>query len=734
MDSSQSIELNYCYNCMTRMDPGRTLCPVCGHDNSICLNSEFSMPEGTILAGKYLVGRVLGQGGFGITYIGLDIPLDIRVAVKEYFPNGIAVRSLKSNFVTVVSDQGKTDGFRRGCDEFQNEAKRLAAFDSPCIVKVREYFRANGTAYIVMNYLDGRNLTKEAADCGGQMPWQRVTELFRPLILEIADLHEAHLIHRDIKPDNIKLVREKDGKEHLVLLDFGAARSFVSSEVTGSYSAVVTHGYAPPEQYSPKSRQGPYTDIYALCATMYALISGVLPATATDRMMGAAQISTFPELGIDVPERVQKAIFHGLALKGEDRPQSMRELYAELYNDGPAAVPENAETRPVEIRAAEGNVSVPGRSRRTSGQPVKVNEDDIKTAPAPQGQVPAGRKDPKRKNSLMIIAAAVLILAALCCVYLMKRDSRGQTPEIAAAQQTLTRSSGNTDPAGPAAAQETDMAARTETALEQTREAIAETQAAISLTETASALMETRQHTDLILTNTAAVPTKTPVPVPTKTASPVPTKTPAPTPKPTSTPLPAVKAGDHITLGKYEQNGNAANGRESIEWLVLTVENGRALVISRYGLDVKLYHESMQGVTWENCSMRKWLNGDFYDSAFSSEEKARIRRVTLKNPDNPKFGTKGGNDTQDRIFLLSLDEVKLYFRNDSSRKMLPTSYAQSNGAYVNRANGSAWWWLRSPGNSSFSAAGVDTEGKIYSDGVRVNSMIGAVRPAFWIEL
>ena len=157
MDNSGNTELNYCYDCMGRMESGQTVCPVCGHDNSCHQNPESALPEGTMLSGKYLVGEVLGQGGFGITYLGFTTSLDVKVAIKEYFPYGIGVRTPNSIRVTAVSYQGKAESFRSGCDEFQAEAKRLAAIESPNIVKVRDNFCENGTAYIVMSFLDGNS-------------------------------------------------------------------------------------------------------------------------------------------------------------------------------------------------------------------------------------------------------------------------------------------------------------------------------------------------------------------------------------------------------------------------------------------------------------------------------------------------------------------------------------------------------------------------------------------------
>ena len=328
--SAGHVQLNYCFNCMHHLDTGQTVCPACGHNNKFHGNPSVALPEGTILAGRYLVGRVLGQGGFGITYIAIDIALDIRVAIKEYFPTGVAAREQNSIRVLPVPTSSNPNGFQKGCDEFQLEAKNLARFNSPNIVRVRDYFLENGTAYIVMDYIDGSSLTEETARSGGRMPWNRVLSLFNPLILEMDKLHAQNLIHRDIKPDNMKIHRDAlTGEEQLVLLDFGSARYF-SGQRTQTYTALVTPGFAPIEQYNERSRQGPYTDVYSLCASMYALLTGERPPDATARAAGDAIIIPINQKGVSVPGCVENAVMHGLAAKSTDRPQTMRELYNEL--------------------------------------------------------------------------------------------------------------------------------------------------------------------------------------------------------------------------------------------------------------------------------------------------------------------------------------------------------------------------------------------------------------------
>lgn len=192
--------------------------------------------------------------------------------------------------------------------------------------------------------------------------------------------------------------------------------------------------------------------------------------------------------------------------------------------------------------------------------------------------------------------------------------------------------------------------------------------------------------------------------------------------------------GDTVFFGAYEQDNNTSNGKEDVEWLVLEVKDGKALVVSKYALDCKQYNTSNTDVTWETCTLRKWLNNDFINAAFSSYEKAMIPTVTVsadKNSTNP------GNATQDQVFLLSITEANKYFGSDSARQCKPTDYAFANGAYFNSVNGNCWWWLRSPGvtqYSAHSAAYVHSSGGVYESGSDVDIGTSAVRPAMWISI
>ena len=190
--------------------------------------------------------------------------------------------------------------------------------------------------------------------------------------------------------------------------------------------------------------------------------------------------------------------------------------------------------------------------------------------------------------------------------------------------------------------------------------------------------------------------------------------------------------GGFVFLGAYEQDNNTSNGKEDIEWLVLEVKDGKALVISKYALDCKQYNTSYTDVTWETCTLRKWLNNDFINAAFSADEKAMIPTVTVSADKNPDYNTNPGNATQDQVFLLSITEANKYFSSDSARECKPTDYAVASGA--NSFSGNCLWWLRSPGYDRIDAAYVLNDGTIPKYGGIVDADSAAVRPAMWIDL
>lgn len=332
------IMLHYCMNCMEPLEDDSAICAKCHYDNQVKTDAPDQLPN-TVLNGKYLVGRALGQGGFGITYIGLDLNLLMKVAIKEYYPKDCATRTTRSDRSVIPYTGEREIAFLRGREKFLAEAQMLARFtDMPSIVNVRDYFMEHGTAYIVMDFVQGKTLLQEIRDRGGRLPVAETLSLFRPLMEDLAALHEQHIIHRDISPDNIIINKQN----RLILLDFGAARQFAEDE--HSYTINLKHGYAPPEQYSAKAEQGGFTDVYALCATIYATIIGKKPPEAIERVMQTEVLVPPTKQITDITMQQERALLHGLETSIDKRTKSVRQVIDELY-DGvfpppkPAPVP-----------------------------------------------------------------------------------------------------------------------------------------------------------------------------------------------------------------------------------------------------------------------------------------------------------------------------------------------------------------------------------------------------------
>lgn len=195
------------------------------------------------------------------------------------------------------------------------------------------------------------------------------------------------------------------------------------------------------------------------------------------------------------------------------------------------------------------------------------------------------------------------------------------------------------------------------------------------------------------------------------------------------------QVGDIITFGTYEQDNKTANGKEAIEWKVLEKDqNGKMLLISRYALDCRHYHSKNEKVTWETSDIRSWLNNDFYGTAFTKSERAKIKSTTLENRDNADYNTDGGNDTKDKVFLLSIDEAKAYLPSTVERVCIATKYAESQGSQLESLTRSCRWWLRSPGSTLYTASFVKVDGFILQLGTPVSVEKRSVRPAVWVEL
>ena len=281
--------------------------------------------KGTRLIGRYTIEGVLGQGGFGITYLGIDELHEKKVAIKEFFPQGIVTRNIEYQDTVTVTFVGEKENYEKGKERFLKEARTMAKFSKDeGIVKALDFFEINNTAYIVMEYLEGITLKQYLRENQRIAP-EDLIELLVPLIESLDEIHSQGMIHRDISPDNIMVL--PDGR--IKLMDFGAARDYTEFGEK-SLSIVLKPGYAPPEQYQTHGVQGPWTDIYALCATMYKCITGENPPDAIERVMDDS-LKKISEFGIVIPPQEEAAIIKGMSVSAKDRYQDIKDFCEDLY-------------------------------------------------------------------------------------------------------------------------------------------------------------------------------------------------------------------------------------------------------------------------------------------------------------------------------------------------------------------------------------------------------------------
>ena len=621
---------NICFNCFHYAPEGQA-CPYCRYDPSKDKGKyHVALKPGTILVNRYLIGRVLGQGGFGITYVALDNQTKSRVAIKEYMPSEFAYREegtteLKLNNSLVQAD------FDYGKEQFLQEAKTLAEFvGNEHIIGIRDMFEANGTAYFAMEFAEGVSLKQYMEQRGGPLQVYEANLILLPIMEALQWVHSKGIIHRDIAPDNIMI--RSDGKAKLI--DFGAAR-YSTGEKSKSLDVILKHGFAPYEQYSRRGRQGPFTDVYAMAATYYYTITGKVPPDAVDRM--DEDTLTLPsELGVRVRKETEAVLLKALAVSSRNRYQTMAEFYTALLNSMPRPFDPDTETeeKPMPARRPIAQEKPVQPVRDSAPQSLK---EEPKPAPQPQKKSEPVAGKPKKKAPIIAIAAilAVCILAGV----LFGTGIFGKK-------------------------------------------------------ETKSADGDFKT------------------------------------------------VGSIVTFGSYEQDNDTSNGNEPIEWIVLDVQNGRSLLISKYALDYQPYNIVEKDVTWETCSLRKWLNDTFLTAAFTAKEKACIPTITVSADENPKYETTPGNSTKDQVFLISSPEAENRFDSNTDRKCKPTAYAIAQGSSED-AYGNCSWWLRSPGSTSDRVACVLSNGTVdnYGYDIVISNYYGffigyasnAVRPAIWVD-
>ena len=329
-----------CLNCFNLFDivysdkEESEVCPYCGYCEGTPPKELYHLYPGVgLYNNRYVIGTCIGFGGFGITYKAWDNVLETVVAVKEYYPTGLVQRVPGKPQVIIYTGESKEE-YMQGLERFLDEAKNMAKFvDNPNIVHVDAFFEENNTAYLVMEYLPGMTLKSYLKSKGGRIGCEEVIPIADAVITALKEIHAGGIIHRDISPDNIMLCN--DGR--IKLLDFGAAR-FSDADQERTRSIILKPGFAPPEQYQAKSKQGPWTDIYALCATVYRAITGVLPDESVNRVIEDTVQSPI-QIYSDIPERISNTVMKGMSIYPEIRFSNVDELKKALDGENKVMEP-----------------------------------------------------------------------------------------------------------------------------------------------------------------------------------------------------------------------------------------------------------------------------------------------------------------------------------------------------------------------------------------------------------
>ena len=323
-----------CPGCFESIKDDLEVCPFCEYIEGTPSTESIHMSPGTKLAGRYTIGKVLGYGGFGVTYIGWDSVLEQKVAIKEFLPNGCSTRAPGQSNI-IVSEGVNKEYFSVGLERFIDEAKRLSKFHKEeGIVRVFDCIAENDTAYIIMEYLEGETLS-EYLKRVKIIPEEDALRILMPVMKSLEVIHQSGIIHRDIAPDNIILT--KDGKAKLI--DFGAAR-YITADLSKSLMVIVKPGYSAEEQYRGGNDQGPHTDVYSMAATLYKMLTGETPPDVLERResIEATNKDTLRlpgKLNDSISPVVENALLNALNIRIEDRTPNMKAFISDLQSDEP---------------------------------------------------------------------------------------------------------------------------------------------------------------------------------------------------------------------------------------------------------------------------------------------------------------------------------------------------------------------------------------------------------------
>lgn len=415
--------MSLCYHCF-REKPNDETCPYCGYsDRSAREDHPLALLPGTVLAGRYIVGRVLGQGGFGITYVAKDHQSGERVALKEYFPDTVALRT-DGNTVTTFSGE-KRDYFDYGKECFLKEAQTLSQFiGNENICRIFSYFEENGTAYFAMEYLEGESLQSYLNKNGGKINYFDTMRIILPVMDALIDVHSKGIVHRDLSPDNIIITKDN----RIKLIDFGAAR-YLLGDKSKSLDVVLKHGYAPMEQYTRRGRQGPFTDVYSLAATIYRCITGRTLPDSIDRVSDDPLIPP-SALGVSIPPYAEDALLRALEVQSNNRTQDMATFKRELCTASDEA---SSSFSPAISKSAPGSAS----SARQRSYDEEQTSAETRGASARESQAPPAKENKSYTGLIVGLIIAILVVVGGLVVFLLfyQQWFPQETAPVSAVQQ-----------------------------------------------------------------------------------------------------------------------------------------------------------------------------------------------------------------------------------------------------------------------------------------------------------
>lgn len=410
-------------------------CPHCGFDPNAYKVNPRCLRLGTKLAGKYIIGKVIGEGGFGITYIGWDEKLELPIAIKEFFPPKIASRDTTTGNNTIymfdhADEKSFEEGMRRSVKEARSMSK-LEAYEG--IVSIRDFFNENKTAYIIMEYVDGETL-KEYLKENEKMEPEDVLKVMKPVMKALEQMHRTGMIHRDISPDNIMIRRDGQVK----LIDFGAAR-VAQEEDEKSLTVMLKRGFSPEEQYRSKGHQGPWTDIYALCATMYYMLTGVIPPESMERVLEDKYVS-LKEYDIELDTKIADAIDKGLCVLAKNRYQSMSDLIHDIYGEEEKLVIPKKDMASMEVESAVGETVLDDNS-------TVLMDDENKTVlmdeaeeinPIVVGKNKIVKFNGKKKIFAVIVLLAIVLIGGTFAFIAQNSGNKEELTNVASKENAVT--------------------------------------------------------------------------------------------------------------------------------------------------------------------------------------------------------------------------------------------------------------------------------------------------------